>query len=82
MLYRTTIEGGELRSIDWLLADKWFNEHVSPINKMLSAGVEVYGNYTDTCGAREHDFASYIAPRNTHKALLIGITEIEKMKRS
>ena len=54
--------------------DIWFDEHVEPINKMLSEGVEVYGsNNRPLDGWNQKSYES-----TTHKALLINIEPIKK----
>lgn len=55
---------------------EWFLREVEPINKMLSEGVETTGFKDDTYG-----WVFGVDPDrqiDTHKALLIGITPIEK----
>lgn len=61
----------------WRPLNVWFDQHVEPINKMLSEGVEI------TC--HRNSFTSqdsWYATKNlyeaTHKALLINIEPIKK----
>ena len=52
--------------------DRWFDDVVEPINKMLSEGVEVVGDYTDS------GYWVYDTDKPTHKALLINIELTKK----
>jgi len=52
--------------------DEWFKESVEPINEMLANAVEVYGPQM-----YGNEFNGFVLP-DTHKALLINITEIKK----
>lgn len=59
--------------------DKWFQEKVEPINKLLEGAVEVYGwGEPDCCYGWSY---KNITAKNTsmsHKAYLIGIEPIKK----
>jgi hypothetical protein len=51
--------------------DDWFNEHVVPINKLLSNGVKVTGVNDDG-----YYFDHHRSRGDTHKALLINVQPI------
>ena len=58
------------------ILNRWFDQHVEPINKMLAEGVEVYGYGDDKSiwqKPEHHDMHEV-----THKALLICIEPLEK----
>ena len=52
--------------------NRWFEEKVEPINKMLSEGTKVEGYFTDS------GYWIYDISKPTHKALLINIEPIKK----
>lgn len=54
---------------------EWFDEHVEPVNKLLSEGVEVYYDIDEQDGYFWHE-RKYL--ESEKKALLINITEIKK----
>jgi len=56
--------------------DYWFEDNVAPVNKMLSAGVEVYHDRRLGDCLWETDEKENIT--NTHTALLINIQPIKK----
>jgi hypothetical protein len=67
------------RQLDGL--DKWFDQNVEPVNRMLESGVEVYGDKDNTQGTwvmSEEDGDVNACESDTHKALLINITPIVK----
>lgn len=64
------------RSPGWdVLIDEWFHNNVEPMNKMLSEGVEVYGedNCSGNIWAQECQLTNHKL-----KALLINIQPIKK----
>lgn len=59
--------------------DLWFDQHVEPINKMLSEGVEIYGDHNLGNGsAPYYSFAYEQIPHSAHRAILINIEPIQK----
>lgn len=61
--------------------DIWFNEKVLPINKLLSAGVEVYANAGTENLSIYHPFHRSGSTSDTHRALLIDIKPIKTKTR-
>jgi len=62
------------RAMDSEILNAWFNAYVSPINKLLSEGVEVYMPSNSTVWG----ITASKTFKDTHKALLINIQPIKK----
>ncbi len=62
--------------------DRWFNEHVEPINRMLSEGIEVWsddwGDFKGEHMWSDKEDSCVALNMNTHKALLINIQPLKK----
>ena len=58
--------------------DRWFDEHVEPVNKMLAEGVEVWGYPPSESAKEDHIWGVQKDEHLTHKALLINIQPIKK----
>jgi len=56
--------------------DQWFDQHVSPINRLLEAGIEVYTNSYE--GRANEWLGKAWVDDPTHKALLINIEPIKQ----
>lgn len=56
--------------------NEWFDEHVEPVNKLLSEAVEVFGYDTESSIWQKPDY--HDLHQVTHKAYLIGIEPIKE----
>jgi len=70
----SSAEGFSCAQDQWL--NEWFAAHITPINEMLKNGVEVYSNKKVEPDNYWNGTKQYA--QDTHKALLINITEIKK----
>lgn len=69
------LQHGELK-LDYSLLDDWFDHNVEPINKIISEGQKVKGNFRHSFGGKPEIL--WGTSPFTHEALIINAQPIKK----